>query len=83
MERETISSIMMFVTVFFDEVDKCWHVRVKVLISFINFKVGGDIFLNSVLSVVISFFVIVVDKVRIVHHILQEMRSKNTSADKH
>ena len=82
MERETICSIMMFMTVFFDEVNKIGHVWVKVFISFINFKVGGGIFFNSVLSVMISLFVIVINKVRIVHNILQEMRSKNSSTDK-
>ena len=83
MERETISGVMMLVTIFFNKIDKGRHMRVKVFIPFFNFKIRSDIFFDSILSVVISFFVVIINKVRIVHNIFQEMRSINTSTDKH
>lgn len=73
----------MLMAILFHKVDKGWHVWVKVFISFFNFKIRSDIFLNSILSIVISFFIVIINKMRIVHHIFQEMRSENTSTNKY
>ena len=80
MIRESIGSEFQIICIFFHEVNKRGNMWVEILISLFYLEVWRHIFFNSVFSVTISH--ITINKIRKVHHLLQEMRSINPCANK-
>jgi len=56
---------------------------IEILVALINFHIGSHVLLNPVLNVRLSIFEIIINKMRIVHYFLQEMRSIDASTNKY
>lgn len=83
MVRKSKSTKVELISIFFNEIDERWEMRVEILVALINFHVRGNILLNPILPVTLSFFEIIVHKMWIVHDFLQKLRRINTSTDKY
>ena len=83
MEWKTVCCKIALMPIFFHEVDKRRHMRVKVFITFFYLEVRIHILFNNVLSISYSILKIVVNQVRVFHHIFQEMRGEDSGANEH
>jgi hypothetical protein len=82
MKREAKSSVIRLRSILLNKIDKTRDMWEVILVTLLNFYIGTDILLNSIFSITLSIPIVIVDKMRILHHIFQKMWSINSSTNK-
>lgn len=83
LKRESISTELFIVSIWFLKVVKSRYFGVEVLITVLNFNVRDNRLVYRVFLVFLSIFIVIVNKVRIVHDIFQKVRSMQSHCHKY